>query len=117
MEFLKAMTPFMQGEKEGDVLVIGWGGTYGAISSAAKTLQDEGYSISSIHLRHLNPLPSDLGELMNSFEKIIVPELNLGQLSMILKAKYVRDVIGYNKLQGKPFKVRELREQFVNHLS
>jgi 2-oxoglutarate ferredoxin oxidoreductase subunit alpha len=107
----------VQGEKEGDVLVIGWGGTYGAISSAAKTLQDEGYSISSIHLRHLNPLPSDLGELMNSFEKIIVPELNLGQLSMILKAKYVRDVIGYNKLQGKPFKVRELREQFVNHLS
>ena len=107
----------VQGEKEGDVLVIGWGGTYGAISSAAKTLQDEGYSISSIHLRHLNPLPSDLGELLNSFKKIIVPELNLGQLSMILKAKYVRDIIGYNKLQGKPFKVTELREQFVKHLS
>ena len=107
----------VQGEKEGDVLVIGWGGTYGAISSAAKTLQDEGYSISSIHLRHLNPLPSDLGELLNSFKKIIVPELNLGQLSIILKAKYVRDIIGYNKLQGKPFKVTELREQFVKHLS
>ena len=107
----------VQGEKEGDVLVIGWGGTYGAISSAAKTLQDEGYSISSIHLRHLNPLPSDLGELLNSFKKIIVPELNLGQLSIILKAKYVRDIIGYNKLQGKPFKVTELREQFVKHLT
>jgi 2-oxoglutarate ferredoxin oxidoreductase subunit alpha len=105
------------GEKEGDVLVIGWGGTYGAISSAVKTLQDEGFSIASIHLRHLNPLPYDLETLMSSFKKIIVPELNLGQLSTILKAKYVRDMIGYNKLQGKPFKVAELREQFVKHLS
>ena len=105
------------GEKEGDVLVIGWGGTYGAISSAVKTLQDEGFSIASIHLRHLNPLPDDLETLMSSFKKIIVPELNLGQLSTILKAKYVRDIIGYNKLQGKPFKVAELREQFVKHLS
>jgi 2-oxoglutarate/2-oxoacid ferredoxin oxidoreductase subunit alpha len=105
------------GEKEGDVLVIGWGGTYGAISSAVKTLQDEGFSVASIHLRHLNPLPDDLETLMSSFKKIIVPELNLGQLSTILKAKYVRDIIGYNKLQGKPFKVAELREQFVKHLS
>jgi 2-oxoglutarate ferredoxin oxidoreductase subunit alpha len=105
------------GEKEGDVLVIGWGGTYGAISSAVKTLQDEGFSVASIHLRHLNPLPDDLETLISSFKKIIVPELNLGQLSTILKAKYVRDIIGYNKLQGKPFKVAELREQFVKHLS
>ena len=105
------------GEKEGDLLVIGWGGTYGAISSAVKTLQDEGFSVASIHLRHLNPLPDDLETLMSSFKKIIVPELNLGQLSTILKAKYVRDIIGYNKLQGKPFKVAELREQFVKHLS
>ena len=107
----------VQGEKSGDLLVIGWGGTYGAISSATKILQDEGFSVSSIHLRHLNPLPKDLESLLSSFEKVIVPELNLGQLSTILKAKYVRDIISYNKVQGKPFKVAELREEFVKHLS
>ena len=107
----------VQGEKEGDLLVIGWGGTYGAIFSAAKALQDEGFSVSSIHLRHLNPLPNDLETLLSSFKKVIVPELNLGQLSTILKAKYVRDIISFNKLQGKPFKVVELREEFVKHLS
>jgi len=107
----------VQGEKEGDLLVIGWGGTYGAISSATKVLQDEGFSVSSIHLRHLNPLPNELESLLCSFKKVIVPELNLGQLSTILKAKYVKDVISYNKVQGKPFKVTELREEFVKHLS
>jgi len=107
----------INGEKEGDLLVIGWGGTYGAISSAAKSLQDEGFALSSIHLRYLNPLAGDLEELITSFNKIIVPELNLGQLSTILKAKYVRDIIPFNKVQGKPFKVTELREEFLRHLS
>ena len=107
----------VQGEKAGDLLVIGWGGTYGAISSATKVLQDEGFSVSSIHLRHLNPLPNDLESLLSSFKKVIIPELNLGQLSTILKAKYVRDIISFNKVQGKPFKVAELREEFVKHLS
>ena len=107
----------IQGEKEGDLLVIGWGGTYGAISSATKVLQDEGFSISSIHLRHLNPLPNDLEKLLASFKNVIVPEINLGQLSTILKAKYVREIISYNRVQGKPFKVTELREEFVKHLS
>ena len=107
----------VQGEKEGDLLVIGWGGTYGAISSATKVLQDEGFSVSSVHLRHLNPLPNELESLLCSFKKVIVPELNLGQLSTILKAKYVKDIIPYSKVQGKPFKVTELREEFVKHLS
>ena len=107
----------VQGEKEGDLLVIGWGGTYGAISSATKVLQDEGFSVSSVHLRHLNPLPNELESLLCSFKKVIVPELNLGQLSTILKAKYVKDITSYNKIQGKPFKVTELREEFVKHLS
>ena len=70
----------VQGDSSGDLLVVGWGGTYGAISSATKMLQDEGFAISSIHLRHPNPLPEDLETLLSSFEKVIVPELNLGQL-------------------------------------
>ena len=107
----------VQGDDEGDLLVIGWGGTYGAISSATKVLQNEGYSISSIHLRHLNPLPNDLGPLLARFKRVIVPELNLGQLSMILKAQFVTEIISYNKVQGKPFKVAELRNRFVKLLS
>ena len=114
----KSYSPIsIQGEKEGDLLVIGWGGTYGAISSATKVLQDEGFSISSIHLRHLNPLPNDLEKLLDSFKNVIVPEINLGQLSTILKAKYVRNILSYNRVQGKPFKVTELREEFVKYLS
>jgi 2-oxoglutarate ferredoxin oxidoreductase subunit alpha len=107
----------VQGDAQGDLLVIGWGGTYGAISSATKMLQDEGFSVSSIHLRHLNPLPNDLGDLIKSFKKVIVPELNLGQLSTILRSTYVTDIIAFNKIQGKPFKVAELREEFSKHLS
>ena len=106
----------IQGEAEGDLLVIGWGGTYGAISSAVRNLRDEGFSISNIHLRHLNPLPDDLGEIMSRFKKVIVPELNLGQLNVLLRAKYLVDVISYGKLQGKPFKVSELHEKFLEYL-
>ncbi len=107
----------VQGEPEGDLLVIGWGGTYGAISAAVRGLSEEGFSVSSVHLRHINPLPDDLGEVMGRFKKVIVPELNLGQLSLILRAKYLMDVISYGKVQGKPFKVSELREKFLEHIN
>jgi 2-oxoglutarate ferredoxin oxidoreductase subunit alpha len=107
----------IRGESEGDLLVIGWGGTYGAISSAVGNLIEEGFSVSSVHLRHLNPLPDDLGEVMGRFKKVIVPELNLGQLALILRAKYLIDVISYGKVQGKPFKVSELTEKFLEHLN
>ncbi len=106
----------IQGEPEGELLVIGWGGTYGAISSATKSLRDEGFSVSNIHLRHLNPFPDDLVDVMGRFKKVIVPELNLGQLNLLLRAKYLIDVISYGKLQGKPFKVSELREKFLEYL-
>ncbi len=114
----KSFTPLeVQGEPEGDLLVIGWGGTYGAISAAVRGLSEEGFSVSSVHLRHINPLPDDLGEVMGRFKKVIVPELNLGQLSLILRAKYLVDVISYGKVQGKPFKVSELREKFLEHIN
>ena len=107
----------VRGDPEGDLLVIGWGGTYGAICSAVGNLREEGFSVSSIHLRHINPLPDELGEIMGRFKKVIVPELNLGQLALVLRAKYVIDVISYGKVQGKPFKVSELREKFLEHLN
>ncbi|MDC0646639.1 2-oxoacid:acceptor oxidoreductase subunit alpha [Opitutales bacterium] len=107
----------LHGEAEGDLLIIGWGGTYGAITSATQAMQAEGFSISSLHLRHLNPLPKDLGDIIKRFKKVIVPELNLGQLSLILRAKYLVDAIPLTKVQGKPFKVSELRDSFHKELS
>ena len=107
----------LHGEGEGDLLVIGWGGTYGAITSAVQAMQAEGFSVSSLHLRHLNPLPKDLGDIIKKFKKVIVPELNLGQLSLILRAKYLVDAIPLTKVQGKPFKVSELRKAFHKELS
>ena len=114
----KTLAPIeVQGEPEGDLLVVGWGGTYGAISSAVRILRDEGFAVSSIHLRHLNPLPDDLSEILGRFKKVIVPELNLGQLSLLLRAKYLVDVVSHTKIQGKPFKVSELHQKFLEYLT
>ena len=96
------------GSNEGKVLVVGWGNTKGAITAAVQKLQDDGQSVSSIHLRHINPLPSDLGDILKRFDKILLPELNLGQMAMILRSKYLIDIISYSKVQGKPLKIFEL---------
>lgn len=96
------------GENTGKVLVVGWGGTFGAITSCVRSMQAEGFSVSSIHLRHLNPLPKDLPEIFARFEKILVPELNLGQLNVLLRSQYLIDTIPFNKVRGQPFKVKEL---------
>ena len=96
------------GKEEGDTLVVGWGGTYGAITSAVEQLQNEGVSISSIHLRYLNPFPKNLKEILNNFDDIIVPELNMGQLASILRARFLVHAKPINKMQGQPFKVQEI---------
>ena len=96
------------GEESGKVLVIGWGGTFGAITAAIEALQARGASVSQVHLRHLNPFPANLEEVLGNFERILVPELNLGQLSKMLRYQYLVDTISFNKIQGKPFKVGEL---------
>lgn len=96
------------GEKKGKVLLVGWGGTYGAITAAVQNLQKAGKSVSSIHLRHLNPLPPDLGDIMAGFEHVLVPELNMGQLLKVLRAKFLIPATGLNKIKGQPFKVSEI---------
>ncbi len=96
------------GAKKGKVLVIGWGGTYGAITAGVQNLQKAGKSVSSVHLRHLNPLPPDLGDIMAGFDHVIVPELNMGQLLKIIRAKYLVPATGLNKVKGQPFKVTEI---------
>jgi 2-oxoglutarate ferredoxin oxidoreductase subunit alpha len=105
----------LNGDPRGDVLVVGWGSTYGAIASAVVQLRAKGRSVSSVHLRHLNPLPTDLGPIVKSFKKVLVPELNLGQLSKILRDAYLVDAKGINKIQGKPFKISELVTKIEEH--
>ncbi len=104
------------GEAVGDVLVVSWGGTYGACHTAVRRCQEAGHKVSHAHIRYLNPLPANLGELMRGFEKVIVAELNTGQLRMLLRAAYLVDCKGINKVQGKPFTISELTEAIEKEL-
>lgn len=104
------------GAANGKVLLVGWGSTFGAIRSATRTLQARGAAVGHVHLRHLNPLPRDLGDIMKRYETVIVPELNAGQLAMVLKARFLRDVVSHTKVQGKPFKESELIEAVARYV-
>ena len=104
------------GESSGKLLVIGWGSTRGAITMAVERLQAEGASVSYTHLRHLNPLPRNMGELMKQFEHVVVPEINLGQLSRILRAEYLVDVKSINKVPGRMFLISDLVEGIKKYL-
>jgi len=97
------------GADAGKLLIVGWGGTYGAITSAVDEARAAGHDVASVHLRHLNPLPPNLGEVLGRFERVLVAELNAGQLSKILRAEYLVDAQSLTKVQGQPFKVSELR--------
>jgi 2-oxoglutarate ferredoxin oxidoreductase subunit alpha len=92
------------------VLILGWGSTYGPIGAACRLVRAAGGNIASAHLRHLNPFPANTGEVLRSYEKVIVPEMNLGQLTLLLRAKYLVDVISFNKVRGLPFSVGELTD-------
>ncbi|HJR38884.1 MAG TPA: 2-oxoacid:acceptor oxidoreductase subunit alpha [Nocardioidaceae bacterium] len=92
------------------VLVLGWGSTYGPIGAAVRQVRKTGIPVAQAHLRHLNPFPADLGEVLKGYEKVMVPEMNLGQLSMLLRAKYLVDVVGYNHVRGLPLRAAELAE-------
>jgi 2-oxoglutarate ferredoxin oxidoreductase subunit alpha len=96
------------GDQTGKVLVLGWGSTYGSITSAVEKMQNEGKSVSSAHLRHLNPFPGNLGEVLANFETVIVPEMNLGQLATMIRAKYLVNAIPFSKVKGRPFQIREI---------
>jgi len=97
------------GDAEGELLVLSWGSTYGAALTAVDKLRESGASVSHAHLRYLNPLPRNLGDIMQRFNQVLIPELNLGQLRMIIRGKYLVDAIGLSKVQGTPFKVAEIQ--------
>jgi 2-oxoglutarate ferredoxin oxidoreductase subunit alpha len=92
------------------VLILGWGSTYGPIAAACRRVRQNGGEVACAHLRHLNPFPANTGEVLRSYERVIVPEMNLGQLSMLLRAKYLVDIVGFNKVRGLPFTVGELSD-------
>ncbi len=104
------------GENTGKVLVLGWGSTYGSISSAVEKLQNEGKSVSSAHLRYLNPFPKNLGEVLSGFETVIIPEMNLGQLCTMIRARYLVDAVPFSKVKGRPFQIREIVRKVEEYL-
>ena len=99
------------GPEQGDLLVLGWGGTYGAIRAAVEQVQGEGLEVARAHLRHLNPLPRNLGNVLGRYKQILVPELNLGQLAFLLQGHFPVRVIKLNKVQGRPFQIREVADK------
>ena len=104
------------GEAMGDVLVLGWGSPRGAITAAVTRLRERGEKVSAAFLRHLNPLPNDLGALMQGFRKVVLPELNKGQLAMMLRAKYLVDVQSYSQVNGQPFQSQDIEDYLANVL-
>ncbi len=98
----------VEGCAEGDILVLGWGGTYGSIATAVQRCCSRGIKVGHAHLRYLNPMPGNLGTILKKFKKILIPELNSGQLIVLIRARFLVDAKGLNKVQGKPFLVSEI---------
>lgn len=106
----------VNGPEEGKLLVIGWGSTYGPIAAAVGDAQEKGHKVAHAHLRYLNPLPDDLGSVLAKYEKVLVPEMNMGQLLKLIRAEYLIDAVGLNKIQGRPFKVSEVAARIARML-
>lgn len=107
-EYIPALEP--HGDHSGELLVLGWGGTYGSILTAVDRARKAGKSVSAAHLRYLNPMPRNLGEVLRRYKRVLVPELNTGQLRLLVRGTYLVDARGLNKVQGKPFLVEEIEQ-------
>ncbi|MCH7591434.1 MAG: 2-oxoacid:acceptor oxidoreductase subunit alpha [Planctomycetes bacterium] len=107
----------VQGSDSGDILILGWGSTYGAITAATERLQEKGLRVSSAHLRYLDPMPRNTGKVLKKFGRVLIPEMNTGQLLRNIRATYLVDAVGLNKVQGKPFMVQEIVTKIEELLS
>jgi 2-oxoglutarate ferredoxin oxidoreductase subunit alpha len=96
------------GPTSGDLLIVGWGSTYGAIKAATLELRNAGVAVAACHIRYMNPLPAKLAEMLKNFKHVMVPEMNLGQLRLLLRSKYLVDAKGLNKVRGQPFTIGEI---------
>ena len=107
----------VRGDPDATVALVGWGSTWGAISGAMRRLRDDGVSVAHIHLTHLHPLPEDLGDLLDSFDRVLVPELNMGQLVRLLRAEYLVDARGIAKVTGQPFTAHEIEQAVLQEMT
>jgi 2-oxoglutarate ferredoxin oxidoreductase subunit alpha len=98
------------GPERGDLLILGWGSTYGALRTASERLQRQGHAVAHAHLRHLNPFPRDLGDVLASYRRVLIPEMNTGQLRLLVRGRYLVDAVGLNRVRGKPFPVPEVEQ-------
>jgi len=99
------------GPDAGDLLILGWGSTYGAIRSAVERLVADGRPVAHAHLRHVNPFPANTEQVLRSYQRVLIPEVNLGQLLMLVRARYLIDAVGYNRVRGKPFRIAEIVDE------
>ena len=106
----------VHGELDGDLLVLSWGSSKGTVGAACRNLNREGYKIAYAHLRYLNPLPANLGDVVHSYKTLLIPELNTGQLRFIIRANYLKDAVGLNKVAGTPFYIGEVRDKIMEVL-
>lgn len=104
------------GPEKGDLLVLTWGGTFGSNFTAVRRCQAEGLSVAHAHLRWLNPFPKNLGEILSNYKKVLIPELNMGQLRHMIRAEFLIDAVGFNKVKGKPFTITELINEIKRHV-
>jgi len=98
------------GPERGDLLILGWGSTYGAIRSAVERLQAQGDSVAHAHLRHLNPFPRNTGDVLASYRRVLIPEINMGQLRLLIRGRYLVDAVGLNRVRGKPYRISEIED-------
>ncbi|MGD2059772.1 MAG: 2-oxoacid:acceptor oxidoreductase subunit alpha [Acidimicrobiia bacterium] len=103
----------IDGDEDAEILVLGWGSTYGPIRAAARRARNDGVKVATTHLRYLNPMPNNLGDILRSYDKILIPELNTGQLLKVIRAEYLINAVGLNKVAGEPFKVTEISEKIM----
>jgi 2-oxoglutarate ferredoxin oxidoreductase subunit alpha len=99
------------GPETGELLILGWGSTYGAIRTAVERLTADGRPVAHAHLRHLNPFPANTEAILRSYTRVLIPEINLGQLSMMIRSRFLIDAIGYNRVRGKPFRISEIVDE------
>jgi 2-oxoglutarate/2-oxoacid ferredoxin oxidoreductase subunit alpha len=101
---------------DADLLVLGWGSTFGPIGAAVRRVRREGHRVASAHLHHLNPFPRNTGDVVRGYEKVLVPEMNLGQLSTLIRSEFLVDAVPYNRVRGRPFTSVELAEAITTLL-
>ena len=105
------------GPTEGDLLVLSWGGTFGAVYSACQEIRNKGHAVAHLHLRYLNPFPRGLEKVLSRYKKVLIPELNLGQLALLIRGKFLIEAVSFTKMQGRPFTISEVKQKIEEMLS